>query len=454
MKKIVVIGGGAAGAKAASKAKRMEKENHVELYTRDDNISVSLCGLPYYIEGSVEDINKLIIRTPEDFLKNGIPVFLNHELQEIYPDRNCVLINGNHIFYDELILGLGAHVNIPNIENATAANIFTLRSIKSGIEIKKAMDKSKSVLLVGAGYIGIELAEAFIKNGLTVIIVEAKDRIANDFDEDFSKLIQDIIVSKCGSRIETYYNEKIVRFTVNEENRFKSAITESGKELSADFCVLCTGASPNVEIAKKCGIKLGVTGAIQVDNRMRTNFSNIFACGDCTEEYDIITHQPVYVGLGTIANKEGRVAAINATCRNQFENFDGILGSVITRFFDYTISKTGLSLNKALEHSKNINLEPISATITKKDKAGYMPAANELTIKLVADKRSGELLGAQGVGCVGNIAQRINTIATALKARATVDELLHLDLPYAPPFSSSIDPVLTAAYKLKELIKK
>ena len=454
MKKIVIIGGGAAGAKAASKSKRLNPENHVELYTSDKNISISLCGLPYYVEGSVDDIKKLIIRTPQDFINMGIPVFLNHTLEEIFPEQNCVLINGNHIFYDELILALGAYVNIPKIENIFANNVFTLRSIESGVKIREKMLCSKSVILLGAGYIGIELAEAFIKNGLDVIIIEAKERIASDFDEDFSKLIQDVIISKCNSKLQTYYNENAVKITVDENNNFKSLITESGNEFFADFCVLSTGAKPNVEIAKKSGIKLGITGAIEVDNRMRTNIKNIFACGDCTQKFDIVTREPAYLGLGTIANKEGRVAAINATCSKDFEVFDGILSSVITRFFDYTISKTGLTFQNALEYSRKVNLVPISAVITKKDKASYMPTASEMTLKLVADKRSGEILGAQSIGCVGNVAQRINTITSALRARLTVDELLHLDLPYAPPYSGSIDPILTAAYKLKEQIKK
>ncbi len=454
MKKIVVIGGGAAGAKAASKAKRLEPNNHIELYTNEDKIAYSLCGLPYYIEGSVDDINKLIIRTPQNFIDNGIPVFLNHELQEIYPDKNCVLINGNHIFYDELILATGAKVNIPKVENAKANNIFTLRSLEDGVNIKNKMLQSKSVLLVGGGYIGIELTEAFIKNGLTVKLVESKDRLASDFDDDFSKIIQDIIVSKCAENIEPYFSRKIIKFSVDDNNNFKSAITDKGDEIFADFCVLATGASPNVDVAKKAGIHIGTTGAIYVDSKMRTNYSNIFACGDCTESYCIITRIPAYIGLGTIANKEGRVAAINATSDEYFEKFDGILKSTITRFFDYTISKTGLTYKDAIGYQDRINLAPIYTTVTKKDKAGYMPNVNDVTIRIVADKRSGEILGAQGIGSKDNISQRINTIASALKNRATVDDLLHLDLPYAPPFSGSIDPILTAAYKLKEKLNK
>ena len=453
MKKIIVIGGNAAGAKAASKAKRLNPNNHVELYTKEENIAYSRCGLPYYIEGSVSDINKLIVKTPKDFTDMGISVFTNHELQEIYPDKKCVLINNNHIFYDELILALGAHVNIPKIENICAKNVFTLRDLKDGVDIKKAMEKSNTVLIIGGGYIAIELLEAFSKNGLKVILVEIKDRIASDFDEDFSKIIQGIINNKCASKIETYFSEKIVKFTVDEQNQFKSAISESKKEFFADFCVLSTGSLPNVEIAKKAGIKIGQTGAIYVDNKMRTNIPNIFACGDCTQEYCIVTRQPVYLGLGTIANKQGRVAAINAVNMDNSENFDGILKSTITRFYEYTITKTGLTYNDAINYSNIINLEPVQATVVKKDKAGYMPDSNMITLKLVADKRSGELLGAQGVGSA-TIAQRINTITSALKSRLKVEELLHLDLPYAPPFSSSIDPILTAAYRLKDLMNK
>lgn len=454
MKKIIVIGGGAAGAKAASKAKRLDEKNYVEMYIQDEEIAYSLCGLPYYIGGSVSDINSLRVRSVKEFLNNGIEVYFNSKLQEIYPDKKCVLINNNHIFYDELILALGAHVNIPKIEKVCANKVYTLRSLESGVQIRNEMLKSKKVLIIGGGYIAIELTESFVQNGLEVTIVEENEHVANDFDEDFSKLIQDLIVAKCSSKVNIICSDSVVKIKVNEENNFKGAITKKGLELEADFCVLCTGASPNVEIAKNAGINLGITGAIQVDNRMRTNKENIFACGDCCEKYSSITKEPMYIGLGTIANKEGRVAAINAVGGENFETFDGILGSTVTKFFEYTISKTGMSYKKAIMLSEKINIEPIYANITKKDKAGYMPNANELTIKLVADKRSGEILGAQGVGLAGNVIQRINTITSILKTRSTVEQLLHLDLPYAPPYSSSIDPILTAAYKLKELMNK
>ena len=453
MKKIVVIGGGAAGAKAASKAKRLNPNNQVELYTRTNEIAYSLCGLPYFIEGSVKKIDDLIIRTPEEFEKNGISTFLNHEAQKIIPEKNCILINDNHIFYDELILALGAHVDLPNIENVNAKNIFSLRSLESGTLVKEKMQTSSSVLIVGAGYIAIELIEAFTKNGINVILLEKNTRIASDFDNDFSSHIQKMIDYKTKGYLKCHFNEHVVRFNIDKNYNFVSAVCESGNEFFADFCVLATGAKPNVLIAKESGVKIGITGAIEVDSKMRTNYPNIFACGDCAQKYCIITRQPAYIGLGTIANKEGRVAAINAV-GNEHENFDGVLKSTITRFYDWTISKTGLTMQEAQNHAKNINLEPICSSITKNDKAGYMPDVNKMTIKIVADKRSGEILGAQGIGWSGNITQRINTITSALKSRLTVEQLLHLDLAYSPPFSSSIDPILTACYQLKEMMKK
>lgn len=449
MKKIVVVGSGAAGAKAASKAKRVDLKNHVEIFTKDSYTSVSLCGLPYYIEGTVKDINDLIVRTPEQFLQNGIPVYTNYELQEIIPEQNCIVVNNNHIFYDELILAIGANVNIPDIENISASNIFTLHSLDDAIKIKQAMKEAKKVIILGGGYIAVELAQSFIKNDIDVVMVARGNTILSSFDDEFCEIIQKTISDIAKGKLQILLNDEVTSF-IREGDIFKYALTKSGQNIEADFCVLSTGISPNVEIAKKAGLHIGSTGAVYVDNKMRTNISNIFCAGDCAQKYSIITKKPLYIGLGAIANKEGRVAGINASSETH-ENFDGILASAITGFFNFTISKTGLSLKRAMELSNEVNLEPVAVTVTKKDKAGYMPDSNNMTLKLLADKRSGELLGAQGLGCA-NIAQRINTITSLLKTRASVDDLLNLDLPYAPPFSGSIDPVLTAAYKLKELL--
>ncbi len=248
MKKIVVIGSGAAGAKAASKAKRLDPKNHIEIFTNSKYTSVSLCGLPYYIEGSVKDINDLIVRTPEEFLKNGIPVYTEYELQKIIPDKNCVVLNNNHIFYDELILALGARVNIPNIENIDCSNIFTLHTLDDGIKIKEAAKDAKKVIIIGGGFIAIELAQAFIKNDINVVMIVKNSTLMSSFDDDISELILKNIQNIARNKIEIRLNEEITRFN-REGGIFKSATTDKNEEIFADFCVLSTGITPNSEIA-------------------------------------------------------------------------------------------------------------------------------------------------------------------------------------------------------------
>lgn len=458
MKKIIIIGGGAGGAKTASKAKRLNPDNEVSLFTMDDNIAISLCGLPYFIEGSVKNINNLIIRTPQDFQKMGINTYTKTRVEKIIPDRKKILVKGQEIKYDKLIIATGASVNIPDVSNITASGVYTLRSLKSALKIKEKSYTKKIVLIIGAGYISLELIEAFIANDLKVIVVEKNSAFLKDFDEDFSTAIYDEIIKKCGDKIQIYFNHILQEVVVDSDKRFigaKISSLEDGviNQIYADFCVLATGSTPNVELARNCGITIGSTGAIEVDNKMRTNIEDIFAVGDCAQKYCLITRQPTYIGLGTIANKEGRVAAINAVNENSEEKFDGILSSTITRFFNIAISKTGLTFSSAQKYSKLININPIQTNIVKNDKASYMPEVHKINFKMTADKRTGEILGAQAMGVVGTVAQRINAITSAIKSELTIEEFLHLDLPYAPPFSSSIDPVLTAAYKLKEQMK-
>ena len=453
MKKIVIIGGGAAGPKTAAKAKRMNPQNEVELYTDENLISYSACGLPYFIEGTVKNINQLIIRTPEDFEKQGIKVFLEHKAQKILPDKKCVIINNKEIFYDELVICTGAQSIIPNIKNVDMEGIYHLKKIQDGINIKEKMHKSKKVVLVGAGYIGIELIEAFVANGLEVVVLEHCTRMLKNFDSEFSDMIKNYILERDEKQVSFYFAQEVSEFISDEYGSFKKLKTKQGLEIEADFCVLAAGVKPNIELAKTAGIEIGEAGGIIVDSYMRTNIEHIFAAGDCTQERCYITKRPIYMALGTIANKEGRVAGINVTkCPDVCEKFQGILGSVITKYFDLTIAMTGLCHEVAIKHSQTQDIEPISTTVVKKDKAGYMPDNESITLKLVADKKTGKILGAQGVG-TGDVNKRISTITSAIQSGLTVEELLHLDLPYSPPYSSTIDIILTAAYRLDSMIK-
>ena len=453
MKKIVIIGGSAAGPKTAAKAKRMTPENEIELYTQENLISYSACGLPYFIEGTVKNINQLIIRTPEDFEKQGIKVFLEHTAQKILPDKKCVIINGKEVYYDELVLCTGAEPIKPKIKNIDIDGVYFLRRIKDGIAIKEAMHEAKKVVIIGGGFIGVELVEAFVQNGLSVVLVESCSRMMRVFDSEFSDMIKNHILERDGQWVEMHFSQEVEEFISDENGKFTKLITKNGLEIEADFCVIASGVKPNVELARDAGVEIGVTGGIAVDVSMRTNVPNIWAAGDCTQERCLITKRPLYASLGTIANKEGRVAAINLTnCPKVCERFEGILGSAITRYFNYTIALTGIGAEDAARIAEKFDMHPISATVVKKDKAGYMPNSENITIKLVADKKTGKLLGAQGIG-TGDVNKRINTVTSALQSGLTVEEFLHLDLPYAPPYSSTIDILLTAAYRLNGQIK-
>lgn len=454
MKKIVIIGGCAAGPKAAAKAKRINPENIVELYTRENMVSYSACGLPYFIGGIVPNVNNLMVRSVEEFKKSGIDVFLNHNCTKINPDSKTVEFNNEKIVsYDELILCIGSNPITPDIKNYPLKNIFHLKVIEDGIQIKQKAITAKSVILIGAGYIAIELLEAFVKNKLKVTVIEKTSRVLHVLDDEISKAVQDEILKRCDKLIDFVFEDEAVEFIGDDE--FKGVITKNGKEFYADFCVIATGVKPNIDIAKEAGIEIGVKGGIRVDNKMRTSIQNIWAAGDCTEQSFIPTKQSVYMALGTIANKQGRVAAINACAEahNITETFDGVLGSMITKYCDFSIGATGMSERAANGLKEYINIKPISSTVDEYDKAGYMPQIGILRIKLVIDSITGIILGAQVIG-TGDADKRIGVVAAALRANLTISEFLHLDLPYAPPFSSTIDPLLTAAYKLKQKMEE
>ena len=453
MKKIVIIGGGAAGPKTAAKAKRLNPENEIELYTDENMISYSACGLPYFIEGTVKNINQLIVRTPEDFEKQGVKIFLEHKAQKIIPEKKCVIINDKEVFYDELVICTGGLSNVPNIKNINIDGVYYLKHIQDGIKIKEEMHKARRAIIIGAGYIGIELLEAFVQNGLSVVVIEGGSRMMRVLDSEFSDMVKNHILERNGEWIEMHFNEEADEFIADKNGKFAGLITKGGLKIEADFCVIASGIKPNVSLAKEAGVEIGKTGGIVTDSAMRTNLPNIWAAGDCTEERCMITKRPIYMALGTIANKEGRVAAINiSTYPKECEKFKGILGSAITKYFDYTIALTGITHESAIKIAEKYDLQPICATVVKKDKAGYMPNSETITIKLVADKKTGKLLGAQGVG-TGDVNKRINTITSALQSGMTVEDFLHIDLPYSPPYSPAIDILLTAAYRLNKLIK-
>ena len=442
--KIVIIGGGAGGCKTAAKLRRENPFVQIDIYTDEDIISYSACGLPYFVEGIIKSSDSLIIRTPEDFEKQNISIHLkqkcvsvNTELKEI-KIFNLETKETSAVPYDILVIASGASTNIPKIKNINAKNIYTLRTISDGIKLKEQMLKSKKALILGGGYICVEMLEAFVHNGLDVTVIEKNPFFLKIFDEDFSELIKETIIKESKTKVEILTNEEIKELCTNEKGFVNKVITISGKIIETDFILLATGVHPNTDFLKNTDIKLGINNSIKVTNTLRTSKVGIYAVGDCCEKFNLITNKNVWIPLGSTANKEGRCAAINIAGNNC--NFDGVLNSTITKYFDYTIAIIGLSYKEAYK----LGFQPEFATVTKRDRAGYMPNPETSTLKLIADKNTRMILGIQAFG-KGNVNQRINAVIPAIFSRTKIDDFMNLDIPYAPPFSPSIDSVLNAA---------
>lgn len=448
--KIVIIGGVAAGAKAAAKSKRMLPDAQVDIYTQDTHVSYSACGLPYYIQGNFEDYRNLLIRSPEKFQKDGIDVYLQHRVTKILPEGNKIIVHNlikDNVFevdYDKLVIATGAVPKIPDIKNNNLKNIFKLRTMEDGIALREKLRESKRAVILGGGYIGLELLEAFVSNNVYTTMIERSPYIMSILDDEISELVQDFVMSMHPDLTEIINNDNIAEFIGKEE--VEGVKTESGKIIETDLVLLATGVKPVVDIAQEAGIILGKTGAIKVNSRMETNIKNIYACGDCIENIYAMTGTPAWIPLGSNANKEGRCAAVNLC--GEPEDFEGVLGSAVTKYFGLTISMTGFTEKFA----KKNGYDTVSVMITKRDKAGYMPDAENVTLKLVADKRTHQILGGQAIGC-GDADKRINTLSTALLKYVTAEELSGADLTYAPPFSTSIDPLISAARLLADKLK-
>lgn len=449
--KIVIIGGVAAGAKAAAKIKRLLPDSDVSIYTDDTHVSYSACGLPYYIEGNFADYTSLLVRTVEEFNASGIEVYLESKVEKILPVQQQVLVcnkkNAFLVNYDKLIIATGARPIIPNIAGVKDyKRVYTLRKIEDGIVIRERMRNSKRAVIVGSGFIGIELLEAFVKNGLFVDIIEKNDRLMPSFDSDMSELIEQRLNNYNDGTFQIHTSEIVT--DILGENGFATGVkTLSGKYISTDMVILSVGIKPNSEIARDAGIVIGETGAIRVNKHMETSIKNIYACGDCCEEKHLISGKYVWVPLGSTANKEGECAALNAAGIET--EFEGVLGSSVTRCLNTTMSMTGLTESQALE----AGYSPVFAVVSKTDKVAYMPDVGEITLKVMADKFTGLLLGGQAVGSIG-ADKRINALATALLGHLTVQEFKRNDLTYSPPYSPTIDPLLTAMSILCKRVSK
>ncbi len=444
--RIIVIGGIAAGTKAAAKAHRVDPNNEIIIYQDEAEISYSACGLPYVISGVIADERRIIIRQPEDFAKEGIKVFTRHHVTNIDKARQQLTVRNlsnnseELVDYDRLILATGACPIVPNIEGISLEGVLTLRNISDLNRFKTLINtmQPKNAVIIGAGYIGLELAESFHELTIKTTIVEKAARILPRFDAEMAQPVHDHLLE---NRVELILGDGLAKLH-GENGRVIAVETESGKMIPADLVVIAIGVKPNVELAKAAGIELGKTGAIAVDSRMETRTPGIFAAGDCCETINRITGKPIWMPLGDIANLQGRVAGENIAGGNI--HFPGVFGTAIFKTFNLTVAITGLSEHAAQE----AGFEPLSIVIKGTDRARYYPGRQEYTLKLIADRLDGRLLGAQVVGS-GNVDKMIDIVATALLGKLTCADMENADLAYSPPFSPVFSTIIVAAGILK-----
>lgn len=430
--KIVVVGAVAAGTSVIAKARRNSEEVEIVAYTSGSDISYSGCGIPYYIG---EDYIKRGNLTPRDAKwfesRFNMKLNINHKVLSVNPDLKKIEVLNEitgDIFedsYDKLVVTTGARPRKIDFDNE---NIFYIRDVETGDRLKKFIHETspKKALIVGSGYIGLEMVENLVQRGIEVTVIEMSSSIGR-VDSEISIYLEKYLAKK---GVKLILNDKINN--ISEDGKIVS--TENGETLEVDFIVAAVGVLPNVEFLKSSGIQLGKSGAIRVNNHLETSLKDIYAAGDCATTYSLLTGEETYVPLGSTANKMGRILGDRLTGGNL--EFKGILGTSIFKIFDMAFASTGLDEKEALE--KGYSIEIIHNI--KPNQTEYLETSREMVIKAIADRKNGKLLGVQMLGENG-VDKRIDVFATLLTFGATVDQLFHLDLAYAPPFSTTKDPV-------------
>ncbi len=439
-RRLVVIGGVAAGMSAAAKAARTDRELEVTVYERGPYISYAACGMPYYIAGDIVDIGELIVRTPEQMARQGVQVHVRHEVIAIDPDARAVYVRdlktGREFTqgYDKLVIATGARAAAPSLPGSTLEGVFALRSLLQGQAIRRFLENHapRRAIVLGGGYIGVEMAETFIRLGLQVsMLIRSGQVMRTSLDADVRSLV--------AAELERQGVEVIQGLPLAFEgnSRLTAVVTEAG-EIPGDVALLGIGAEPEVCLAQAAGVALGASGAIATDSQMRTNLPDVYAAGDCAEAFHLVTGQPTYFPLGSTANKQGRVAGAHAA--GEDASFGGIVGTMVVRCFDLAAARTGLTADEARAAGRTVR----ETLITAKDISHYFPGAADMHVKLVVDGDTNRLVGGQIVGGHA-VAKRIDVLATALHHGLTVSDLQQLDLSYAPPFAPVWDPILVAA---------
>lgn len=435
--KILVVGSVAAGTSVAAKARRNTESAEIVIYDRDQDISYSGCGLPYYVGGEVADLDRLRPRDPEWFAKRyNVAIHTGHEVTSVDHETQTVTVRrlaDDELItddYDVLVLATGVSSVVPDLPGVEKTGVFTLRSPRDADALKSYADSEapSRAVVVGAGYIGLETAEQLVGRGVGVSVVEAQGHAMPRMDPDMSARVDEVLDAH---GVDLLTHRRVA--AIEGEDRVERVRLADGTVLDAELVVLAVGVRPNTDLARQVGAAIGATGAVVVDRRMQTSVPGIYAVGDVASSFSRITGEPVWIPLGSTANKMGRVAG-HVITGGHLEH-EGILGTSIVRVFDVAVASTGLTETQARRSGFDVevlhNIKP--------DHSDYL-GGRQLTIKAVADRATSRLLGAQAIGGQG-VDKRIDVLATAITYEATVGDLFHLDLAYAPPFATTKDPV-------------
>ncbi|CEK29520.1 FAD-dependent pyridine nucleotide-disulfide oxidoreductase [[Clostridium] sordellii] len=435
--KVLVIGGVAAGTKTAAKLKRENRDLDVTLITKGENISYAGCGLPYYVGGVIENKSDLIVNTPKSFSDlTQVEVKTGVEALSIDRDKkivNAINLNNNEevkFNYDKLVIATGADPVKPPIEGIDLEGVYYMRTPNDAIAVREVVetDNIKRAVVVGGGFIGLEVAENLHEMGVKTTLVEAMDHIMPGFDDEVCSYVEDELME---NGIMVLTGERLI--SIEGDNKVKKVRTDK-RAMKADMIVMAVGIRANTKIASDCGLELETNKTIKVNEYMQTNDEDIYAVGDCVTVKNILSGKPTWSPMGSSANKEGRCVA--KTIGGEKTPFNGVLGTGIVKLLNLNAARTGLTEKDA----KDSGYEVESVIVPIDDKAHYYPDSKMIIIKLIADKNSKRILGAQIFG-EGNVDKQIDIVATAITFNATISDLQNLDLAYAPPFSTAIHPL-------------
>lgn len=446
--KVVIIGGVAGGATAAARIRRLDEKAQILVFEKSGYVSYANCGLPYYIGGVIEDPDALTLQTPESFWKRfQIEMRVRHEVTAINPEKQTVKVknlNTGETFeesYDKLLIATGAKPVWSDLPGIRSEKLFTLRTVEDTFRIREFVEKNqpKSVVLAGGGYIGLELAENFREMGMDVTIVQRPKQVMNPLDSDMAAFVH----GKMRSRgVKLMLGHGVTGF---EENQTGIRILlKDGETLEADMAILAIGVTPDSHLAREAGLELGLKGSIVVNDRMETSAPNIYAAGDAVEVKHYITGEKTLISLAGPANRQGRIAADNI-CGGD-SRYPGSQGSSVLKVFDMTVAATGINERTA----KSLGIDYDKVYLSPANHAGYYPGGKLMTMKVIFEKKTWKLLGAQIVGYEG-VDKRIDVLATAMYAGITALQLKELDLAYAPPYSSAKDPVNMAGFMIENI---